>query len=152
MNYRAIARDINNIPKSAIQRFYSYVDFGDCWNWVGGKSGSYGSFSFKGKAYYAHRFSYYATNNISHDELLTIDHLCKNTLCVNPDHLELVTQRVNTLRSSSPAAKNKLKVECLRGHAFDLVNTGYDTRGDRYCKKCRAEHGRRNRYTRRASK
>lgn len=31
-------------------------------------------------------------------EGLTIDHLCRNTMCVNPDHLEPVTHRENLMR------------------------------------------------------
>lgn len=69
-----------------------------CWKWIGAKSGHlqpYGMFKRK----YAHRFSYEkAKGKIpSH---LQIDHLCRNRICVNPDHLEAVTQKVNIRRGN----------------------------------------------------
>lgn len=33
-----------------------------------------------------------------------LDHLCRNRLCVDPDHLEPVSIRVNTLRGYGPTA------------------------------------------------
>ena len=35
-------------------------------------------------------------------EGLELDHLCSNTRCVNPEHLEPVTHRVNLMRGKSP--------------------------------------------------
>lgn len=47
---------------------------------------------------------------------LTIDHLCRLTNCVNPDHLRAVTMRVNVLAGEAFTAKNARKVVCSRGH------------------------------------
>lgn len=76
---------------------------------------------------------------------LTLDHLCRVRHCVNPDHLEAVPIRVNTLRGDSPAARNAAKTHCVRGHAFDSENTAYDKRGRRSCKACKQELQRRRR-------
>lgn len=145
MDYRKQAREINfkDVSERDVERFFGYVDFKDCWLWQGGKSGNYGSFSFRGQAHWPHRFSYFIMKDVEHNSTLAIDHLCRNTLCVNPDHLELVPHGINTLRGVGPSAKNRVKTHCLRGHSFSTGNTGRDTRGDRYCKSCRLAHGRR---------
>lgn len=91
-------------------RFWSKVAWGDpdsCWLWQGAQtgSGSYGIFSF-GPAHnrtmvVAHRMAY--TLEVGEiPEGLVLDHLCRTKACVNPDHLEPVTQSVNNLRGNSP--------------------------------------------------
>lgn len=91
--------------------FWAKVDKTDtCWNWVGAKTASrperpqapaspgYGVFNINNRPFYAHRLSYLVHNGPLVDGLV-IDHICNNTLCVNPDHLKQVTNRENTLRS-----------------------------------------------------
>ena len=51
---------------------------------------------------------------------LTIDHLCRNLICVRPDHLEAVSLVVNIRRGEN---WNKVKKFCPRGHPYDLENT-----------------------------
>lgn len=53
---------------------------------------------------------------------LQIDHLCRNTWCVNPTHLESVTPKVNTLRSNAQSAINARKTHCNRGHPLSGSN------------------------------
>lgn len=45
----------------------------------------------------AHRVAYFWLVGPVSDDLV-IDHLCRNRRCVNPDHLEAVTQSVNVKR------------------------------------------------------
>lgn len=66
---------------------------------------------------------------------LNIDHLCRNRACVNPWHMEPVTQHVNVMRGSSPWAKHAKATHCPSGHAYDEENT-YLYRGSRYCRTC----------------
>jgi len=66
---------------------------------------------------------------------MNIDHLCRNKACVNPWHLEAVTQRVNVMRGTSPWAVNAKKTHCANGHSFDAANI-YAYRGKRFCKAC----------------
>lgn len=70
-----------------------------CWEWQGTQvSEGYGRFGFDYRMYAAHRVAY-VLHHGAIDPNLVIDHLCRNTRCVNPAHLEPVTQSVNILRS-----------------------------------------------------
>lgn len=74
-----------------------------CWVWVGAISSSgYGSFWYGGRCLLAHRHIYEQLR-VPIPVGLTLDHLCRNRWCVNPDHLEPVTQTENIRRG--PATK-----------------------------------------------
>lgn len=67
-----------------------------CWLWQAHRDADgYGQFSHRGAAYWAHRWAYAAFRRPL-IEGLTVDHKCKNPSCVNPWHLELETNSVNT--------------------------------------------------------
>lgn len=52
-------------------------------------------------------------------DLMSLDHLCRNTKCVNPDHLRLVTDRQNAIENNvGPFARNAAKTHCPKGHAY----------------------------------
>lgn len=73
---------------------------GDCWIWTGAKNPKgYGSVSNgkKGSSALAHRKSYMLTVGPIPNGY-EIDHLCENTSCVNPEHLEAVTPEEHRLR------------------------------------------------------
>ena len=67
---------------------------------------------------------------------LVIDHLCRNKRCVNPEHLEAVTQRVNVLRGTGPVAQRARKPHCKRGHEFTPENTLIRQGRCRQCRTC----------------
>lgn len=127
--------------KPARERFWLYVTRGtddECWNWKGGKKrDGYGNFSDDThRTLLAHRFAYEMIIGPIPDGL-QLDHLCRNRSCVNPAHLEPVTNRENVLRGVSPPAMLAARTHCNNGHPFDLENTYFRTTGGRRCKVCR---------------
>lgn len=74
-----------------------------CWEWLTGKDGNgYGVRRWKGRRLMAHRVMYEELVG-SIPEGLQLDHLCRNTSCVNPLHLEPVTNQENTKRGLAPS-------------------------------------------------
>jgi len=71
---------------------------------------------------------------------LQLDHLCRNRACINPNHLEPVTSRENTLRGVGPAARWAKRTHCERGHEFTPDNTLTRPNGSRRCRVCHNEH------------
>jgi len=108
-----------------------------CWIWAGAGNGhGYGRRQIRGRTFMAHRLSYeQARGPIPAG--LELDHLCRVTMCVNPDHLEPVTRAENIRRGTSPFAANARKTHCKRGHEFTPENTYINPRnGARWCRPC----------------
>ena len=96
----------------------------ECWLWLGAVSSSgYGRTTMNGRGAPAHRVVYEALLGPIPDGM-TLDHLCRNRLCVRPDHLEPVTMRENTLRGVGPTAVNAAKTHCAKGHPLSGDNLG----------------------------
>ena len=112
-----------------------------CWLWTGRKhrasNGHYGEAwnPEKSKWVSAHRYLYEAAKGPIPPGL-TIDHLCRTTLCINPEHLEAVTLRMNVLRGVGPTAVNAKKRECPMGHVYNSENTRIGRKGYRECRPC----------------
>lgn len=70
-----------------------------CWIWNGSRyTNGYGSFYFNGGPKPAHRVAYTLLRGPIPDGM-TIDHLCRTPLCVNPSHMEIVTRAENARRA-----------------------------------------------------
>src|SRR3990167_5772169 len=130
---------------TVLDRFEPKVDLTDpkgCWPWQAGlKGGGYGGFMIEdgrnGSTTGAHRAAWeLLVGDIP--EGLTIDHLCRNVTCVNPDHLEPVSIKVNVLRGRGPSAQNARKNQCPAGHRYDFRDNG----GKRRCRQCNARWNR----------
>lgn len=137
----------------AVKRLVEIDDNG-CWLWLGSRrpDRKYGRIKIAGRDYSPHRVTYEMLVGPI-PEGLVIDHLCKVTLCCNPEHLEPVTIRENSLRSAvSIAAVNASKTQCVNGHDFTEATTGYRAdNGTRYCKVCHQERKRQARAAARAA-
>lgn len=123
-----------------MERFWGMVERADdtaCFEWRGHVRGTgalqYGGFEVDHKRFSAHRWIYEQLIGPI-PEGLELDHLCGNSICVNPAHLEPVTRLENVRRSSSPAGINARKTHCHRGHPFDEANTIWTRR----CRCCRS--------------
>lgn len=104
-----------------------------CWNWTAAVSATYGQFWLEGRQWLAHRASYVLHGGEIPDGL-QLDHLCRNRICVNPEHLEA---RVNQERAGMPVARfQRSKTHCKRGHAYDAENTHVTSQGFRQCRAC----------------
>lgn len=110
-----------------------------CWEWIPG-AGRRGHVLWGDRMELAHRVAY----RLLHGEIpagLVLDHLCMNQRCVNPDHLEPVTQGENMRRARlsgamDPGKHQRDKTECPLGHPYSGANLRIDG-GKRTCRKCR---------------
>ena len=132
-------------PLPVKQRFLSKIDFHSspigCWIWKGridrkGTNNEYGRFWFGNTNVMAHRFSYEFLGDYEIPKDYQVDHLCKNQICVNPNHLQAVPQQENSNRSNNPMAINSRRTECIRGHPLSGKNLYIAKDGHRKCLTC----------------
>lgn len=120
------------------ERLNSRIEvIGDCWLWTGklDKDGYPMQMKVDGKMLRPHRIMY-AMHKGEIPKGLTLDHLCRVRKCVNPDHLEAVTSRINTQRGERATATH-----CKNGHEFTGFNlvkiwNSTDQRWSRRCREC----------------
>lgn len=125
-----------NIP--AEKRFWMHVKkTKTCWIWTAGKNyAGYGHFIGNNKnRWLAHRYAYtLLVGKIPKG--LTLDHQCRNTSCVNPEHLKPMTIKENILKGNGAAAINKRKTQCPQGHPYKGNNLIIRKSGSRRCRTC----------------
>lgn len=112
------------------ERFQVKIEVAGCWNWIActDKDG-YGVVLWQGHPKRAHRVVYELLVGLI-GEGLTIDHLCENKRCVNPDHMEPIPWRENYARWSSAIT------HCKSGHPF------IQRKGGKVCRICDARRQR----------
>lgn len=121
-----------------------------CWAWKGTiLYTGYGQRSTSEGPRLAHRLVYEISVGPI-PEGMKLDHTCHNKdktcsggwsclhrRCVNPDHLEVVTQKENVLRGNGIGGKNARKTHCKRGHEFTKENIILRSWGGRECRTCK---------------
>jgi hypothetical protein len=118
-------------------RFWAKVEQTDgCWLWTAARSGDgYGHIKIDGRMMKAHRVAYEMAHGTI-PEGLDVDHLCRQPLCVRPEHLEPVSRRTNILRGIGYTAQQAAKTHCKHGHPFSDENTYITPSGSRQCRRC----------------
>lgn len=147
-------------------RFLSHIEEGnDChctpekphkhWLWTAyiEGTGGYGRFAWRGTVYPAHRFAVIALGRIIPDGF-DPDHLCRVRKCVNPDCIEVVTEKENILRGQGACALHAKKSHCPFGHPLAGKNLGtwHIKKGYRACRICRNNRERERYHNKRLAK
>ena len=136
--------------KPLLERVMCHVDkqSSGCWQWTGSTRAGYGQMAVVTdgvrKTVSVHRLVFELVkgpipdgldiDHQCHDETCPEPAPCHHCLCVNPEHLEPATRRVNVLRGRCPAADNARKTQCPEGH--QLEPDPYHARR-RYCPRCK---------------
>jgi hypothetical protein len=129
------------------ERFWSYVNKSGrlmpgmtsrCWEWQGANDGNYGEFLVltepKQVVKYAHAFAWELYGGLSPTRKFPLHHLCGNKLCVNPNHMAMVTRAGHSMLHTVT-----FDAKCKNGHPFDEVNPLIDGKGYRRCRECANE-------------
>lgn len=135
---------ISDDREKIIRRFMSYVShtpFG-CWEWRGARNAKgYGAFKFNRTTLPAHRAAHILWKSRVPNGL-QVDHVCNNRSCVNPEHLQLVTQYQNKILGKIRRAR---ATHCANGHELseeNLVLWMLKASGFRGCLTCRRKSDR----------
>lgn len=128
-------------PEERFNKFLGESDSNDCIPWIGVKTRvGYGHFWLDGKYRLAHRVIWtWRMGAIPEDH--HIDHICKNPLCMNVQHLRVTPSWYSSWEGSD---RNRRKTHCSNGHEFNKFNT-FQYGNVRHCGICIAERSRRYR-------
>ena len=136
-----------NLPDDIASRVQMEPNSG-CWLWDG-------TCNALGYGIYQKNYSRRRAHRVVYESLvgqipvgLVLDHKCRVTCCVNPDHLEPVPQSENVRRGRSLGVlmkRHAARTHCPNGHEYSEDNTYIATtrsgrkRGERVCRACRAK-------------
>lgn len=151
--HRSYAKTLREVPVSVLERckkrFWkkveklssgAFVNGEYCWQWKRRlNSDGYGLFDISPDfgCVRSHRFCYEIVNGFADPEK-TLDHLCRNRACVNPSHLELVSNEENIKRGFCITIMKSRQTHCIRGHELIEGNLYHPPNrpNARYCQLC----------------
>lgn len=123
-----------------LESYYIPEPNSGCWLWLGAATaGGYGNYWYEGRCRRAHSVLYILNKGPIPDGLI-LDHLCRNPACVNPDHLEAVTNRKNIMRGNASGARATRTGYCCHGHRLTGENVRHRPDGKRACRTCERMH------------
>lgn len=124
-DYRRLSRHIMPEPNSG------------CWLWTAGLNGhGYATAWLEGKTANTLHRQIYEHHKGPIPTGLVIDHRCRIPSCVNPDHMEPVTVRENTLRGIGITAALAARTHCKNGHPYEGQNGFIKSGRIRGCRVC----------------
>ena len=96
-----------------------YVPATGCLEWTRAKSSGYGTITWGGATRYVHRLAYVEAYGGIPDGL-SVDHMCGNRACFNPDHLNAVTHQQNLQhrKRSYPLSGTGMRGAWVRGERY----------------------------------
>lgn len=95
------------IPQDPLVPESLRIDHPYCWQWTGRQNrNGYGRTRWEGREPVTHRLVWFILREPIPSYIL-LDHRCRNRLCCNPNHLDPVTNRTNTLRGEAVLFKRK---------------------------------------------
>ena len=126
--------------QNTIQDFWNKVDIqgpDDCWIWQH-RSDRYGVFSWNGREWGSHRFSWALANNHNLDLPIPTEkfvcHTCDTKLCCNPRHLYLGDHKANTIdahqRDLFAKGENIPSAKLTEQQVLEIRSMPYGRRGD----------------------
>ena len=121
-------------------KYHKHIGKDACWEWEGFKDGKgYGRIWNPGGSQYAHVVVYELKVGpvpSGHE----VDHVCNNTSCVRPKHLEAVTGAENTRRRDERLGNPASRItHCINGHERNEIHTYINKRGHTVCRTCARE-------------
>ncbi len=134
-----------SFPRPIKERLLDLIDKDrDCWVWTGSTNhAGYGRLTTGSRTdntrrtRSAHRVSYEVFKGEIPDGL-TIDHLCRNRKCINPEHLEAVTIKENIHRGNPLWKQESARTHCPKGHEYTEDNIyRYATKHGGFCRNCK---------------
>lgn len=104
-----MARKDKGKPRKSIQQALEKWSIPEpntgCTIWFGSGDFGYGRINYNNRLYQAHRLAFESVHGPV-PKGMVLDHLCRVRCCINPDHLQVVSNRENVIRGKLPKQRS----------------------------------------------